>query len=158
MTNHYERWKHQMGATLIALLEYEGIDHRVAGALEVYDSYDQLMQQGDERATRLLNAAARGVGYSLLPICSMRVSQALDAEMQHQREKYGESRQQSLPGFILVAEAELAEAKLGWCKNSEGRSSPLHELVQTAAVILTCLEQYGVSGSAVSTNDISVNS
>jgi hypothetical protein len=82
------------------------------------------------------------------------VFEAIRAERAFQDTKYGQDRAQSLPGFILIAEAELSEAKLGWCKNLPGKSAPLNELVQVAAVCVAALERYGVEGCTRSTNDI----
>ena|SRR5688572_17166461 len=82
------------------------------------------------------------------------VFKAIDLERKKQEDKWGKDRHQSLPGFIMVLEAELAEAKHGWIKNLPGKSAPLNELVQVAAVAVACLEKYGVSGNAIPTDDI----
>lgn len=74
-------------------------------------------------------------------------------ERQYQDEKWGSSKQQSLPGFFAILRAELAEAEHGWLKNLEGRHAPLNELVQLAATAVACLEKYGVDGSTLSTDD-----
>ncbi len=79
---------------------------------------------------------------------------AIHRELEHQRQKWGKDKSQSLPGFLLILENELAEAKHGWTKNLEGRNSPLSEVVQIAAVPLACLVRYGTSDSAVATTDI----
>lgn len=79
---------------------------------------------------------------------------AIFLELEHQRQKWGSDKQQSLPGFLLILESEMDEAKRGWTKNSEGRNSPLSEVVQVAAVALACLTRYGVSGSARATDDV----
>ena len=81
---------------------------------------------------------------------------AIQRELQYQRQKWGADKPHSLPGFLVVMESELAEAKQGWMKNIEGRNSPLSEVVQIAAVAIACLSRSGTSGSAVSTCDISV--
>lgn len=81
------------------------------------------------------------------------VYDAIDAERLHQEIKWGMDKPQSLPGFLLVIENELAEAKEGWCKNLQGKSAPLNELVQVAAVCVAALERYGTTGSATSAND-----
>lgn len=78
---------------------------------------------------------------------------AIAAEIEHQRQKWGREKPQSLPGFLLVLESELAEAKHGWIKNLNGRNSPLAEVVQIAAVAIACLSRYGTNGSAGATND-----
>lgn len=79
---------------------------------------------------------------------------AIHQELEHQRQKWGNDKPQSLPGFLLILESELAEAKHGWIKNLKGRNSPLAEVVQIAAVALACLARYGTHGSAMATNDI----
>lgn len=78
----------------------------------------------------------------------------IDAERKRQEQKWGTDRQQSLPGFMMIIEAELAEAKTGWMKNVGGKHAPLNEILQVAAVCVACLEKYGINGSAVSTDDI----
>ena len=82
------------------------------------------------------------------------VFEAIEAERARQDAKWGPNKPQSLPGFLMVMEAELAEAQQGWLKNVEGRHAPLNEVVQLAAVCFACLERYGVTGTAVATNDI----
>jgi hypothetical protein len=47
----------------------------------------------------------------------------------------------TLGEWLLVIDAELTEAKLGWIKDKGGRDHPLHELVQIAAVAVAALEQ-----------------
>src|SRR4051794_15551375 len=79
---------------------------------------------------------------------------ALHRELEHQRQKGGKDKPQSLPGFLLILKSELAEAKHGWMKNLVGRNSPLSEVVQIAAVAIACLARYGTDGSAIATNDI----
>lgn len=45
--------------------------------------------------------------------------------------------------WILIMEAELAEAKEALIKGGKGRDSVLSEITQVAAVALACLEQHG---------------
>lgn len=78
---------------------------------------------------------------------------AVAAELDHQDVKWGKDKPQSLPGFLLILEGELAEAKLGWLKNLEGRHAALDEIVQVAATAIACIIRYGASGSAMSTDD-----
>lgn len=87
-------------------------------------------------------------------LTEQQVFEAIQKEREYQRQKYGADKQQSLPGFLLVAQEELNEAIIGWNKNLAGRSSPLHELCQVAAVCFAAMEKYGVEGSAISTDDI----
>lgn len=82
------------------------------------------------------------------------VVEAVRQERAHQDRKWGKEREQSLPGFLLIAESELDEAKLGWSKNLQGRHSALAELIQVAAVCFAAIERYGFEGNAVCTNDI----
>lgn len=71
------------------------------------------------------------------------------SERQYQDQKWGslEERSQSLPGFIMVIQAELDEAKEGWIKNMTGRHSALSELVQVAAVAIAAIEKFGEEGN-----------
>lgn len=82
------------------------------------------------------------------------VFDAIRKEMDYQDAKFGVDKQQSLPGYLVIMENELIEAKHGWTKNLSDRHSALHEIVQLAATAIRCLEQYGVTGSAIATNDI----
>lgn len=82
------------------------------------------------------------------------VFEAIVAERARQDAKWGTNHPQSLPGFLMVMESELDEAKRGWIKNVEGKHAPLNEVVQLAAVCFACLERYGVAGTTISTNDI----
>jgi len=81
------------------------------------------------------------------------VFQAICAEREYQDEKWGAHKPLSLPGFLLVIERELQEAKEGWLKNHTGRNAPLNELVQVAATCFAALERYGVTGSTHNVND-----
>jgi hypothetical protein len=83
-----------------------------------------------------------------------KVFEAIAQERKNQEDKWGENKPQSLPGYLLILESELNEAKLGWIKNLPGKSAPLNELVQLAAVAVACLERYGLTGNAVATDDI----
>lgn len=82
-----------------------------------------------------------------------KVFAAIKVEREYQDKKWGSNKPQSLAGYLLILESELAEAKKGWIKNHSGRNSPLAEIVQIAAVAVSCLERYGVDGSAIPTND-----
>lgn len=66
-------------------------------------------------------------------------------ERAHQDKKWGtiDEKQQSVPGYLIVAKSELSEAGEGWLEDREGRHSCLAELVQTAAVCIAAIEQYG---------------
>lgn len=83
-----------------------------------------------------------------------RIYAAIDKERQHQIDKYGADKQQSLPGFLVILRRELAEAEEGWIKNHTGRNSPMNEILQIAAVCVAAMEKYGTSGSATATDDI----
>lgn len=82
------------------------------------------------------------------------VFKAICEERERQDAKWGTDRAQSLAGFLLVMESELDEAKRGWQKNLPGKSAPLNEIVQLAAVCFACLEAYGLTGNAFATADI----
>lgn len=84
------------------------------------------------------------------------VFEAIRQERANQDLKWGVNKPQSLPGYFLVAKKELEEAEDGWLKNLPGKSAPLNELVQVAAVVVAALERYGTTGNTISTNDIAV--
>jgi len=89
-----------------------------------------------------------------LPLDLYEVFSAIAQERWYQDIKWGDEKPQSLAGYLLVIERELSEAKEGWNKDLPGKSAPLNELVQVAAVCVACLQRYGVTGTTVSTNDI----
>ena len=74
---------------------------------------------------------------------------SIDVERAHQDQKWGpiDQKKQSVAGYLLVMERELAEAKEGWMKNIPGKHSSLAEIVQIAATAVACLEQHGLEGN-----------
>ena len=91
----------------------------------------------------------------LTPVCTFdEVIEAIRKERHFQDTKWGVNQPQSLAGMMLVAQAELNEAINGWIKNSPGKSAPLNELVQVAAVVVATLEKYGTTGITKSVDDI----
>ena len=83
------------------------------------------------------------------------VLEAIKTELQHQRIKWGRDKQQSIPGYLLIMQYELNEAIDGWMKNKTDRNSALHEIVQVVTTGVACLNRYGCTGSARSTDDVS---
>jgi hypothetical protein len=79
---------------------------------------------------------------------------AIDEERAYQIEKFGADKENSIPGFLIILENELNEAKAGWTKNLTGRHSAMHEIRQIAATCVAAMEIYGTTGSAIATNDI----
>lgn len=76
------------------------------------------------------------------------IFEAIIKERQLQDAKYG-SGGHELPGWLLVIEKELAEAKdaatgQGRRKKETGRNSTRAELLQIAAVAVAALEQHGL--------------
>ena len=82
------------------------------------------------------------------------VFEAIAQERKKQDLKWGVDKPQSLAGYLLVIQRELDEAVEGWNKDLPGKSAPLNELVQVAAVAVACLQRYGTTGSTISTNDV----
>jgi hypothetical protein len=74
------------------------------------------------------------------------VLNAIIEEREYQIEKCG-LIEESIPGYLIILESELKEAKKGWLENIEGRDSSLEEIVQIAAVCIACLAQHGISGN-----------
>jgi hypothetical protein len=103
-----------------------------------------------------LNPATADIAQASKTQAGIRVEvlQAILEERQHQLEKWGSGKEQSLPGYLTILRKEIEEAVDGWLKDREGRHSPLHEVVQVAATAIACLETYGTCGTAISTNDI----
>lgn len=73
------------------------------------------------------------------------VGKAIDAERTFQDNKWGgiEEHGHTLGEWLIIAEAELAEARLAIIKGGEGRNSVRSELIQAAAVLVACLEEHG---------------
>lgn len=71
---------------------------------------------------------------------------AVHAERRFQDEKWGpiDKKGHSLAEWVLIAEAELAEAKQAVIKGGSGRNSVRAEIIQTMAVLQAALEQHGV--------------
>lgn len=68
--------------------------------------------------------------------------EAINQERLHQDKKWGtvEERPHTVAEWILIAEAELAEAKHAWAKECSDQKA-LEELLQVAAVVVAALEQ-----------------
>jgi len=73
------------------------------------------------------------------------VRAAIQVERNFQDSKWGSIEQSphSIAEWILIAEAELAEAKQAVIKGGTDRNSVRSEIVQTIAVLHACLEQHG---------------
>lgn len=71
---------------------------------------------------------------------------AILVERVWQDEKHGplETHGHTVGEWVLIAEAELEEAKAAILKGGTGRNAPMHELVQVAATCLAALEQHGI--------------
>lgn len=74
------------------------------------------------------------------------IERAVRVERQFQDDKWGpiEDNGHSLAEWVLIAEAELAEAKQAVIKGGSGRNSVRAEIIQTMAVLHAALEQHGV--------------
>lgn len=82
------------------------------------------------------------------------IYKAVDVEREHQDNKRGANRPQSLLGFIEILKKELQEVEDGWYEGIDhGRNSPLAELVQVVAVAVACMEKYGVEGTVLNKDD-----
>lgn len=85
--------------------------------------------------------------FDSLSVTKALVIDAILAERDFQDEKHGPlsgAGGHTLGEWIIIAEAELAEARNSLIKGGMGRDSLRSELVQVAAVLLACLEQHGV--------------
>lgn len=88
------------------------------------------MSELDSETAALTQHDARGAVFNLI-----------HSERKYQIES-GKANYKTIGEWLLVMEAELAEAKIGWIKGYSGRNDPLHEILQIAAVATACLEQY----------------
>lgn len=93
----------------------------------------QIMDQANEFKKRLRLTAVIG---------------AVHKERQFQDAKWGtvDERPHSLAEWVLIAEAELEEAKHAVIKGGSGRNSVRSEMVQVMAVLQAALEQHGIEG------------
>lgn len=64
-------------------------------------------------------------------------------EREFQDRKFGPDSRHTIGEWILIMEAELAEAKVALIKGGVGRNSVLQEIVQVCAVGVACIEQHG---------------
>lgn len=96
---------------------------------------DPIMEQIKEQARRVKRKHTLCV-----------ISTAVETERRFQDEKWGpiEEKGHSLAEWVLIAEAELAEAKQAVIKGGSGRNSVRSEIIQTMAVLRAALEQHGV--------------
>jgi hypothetical protein len=71
---------------------------------------------------------------------------AVAEERRFQDNKWGsvDENPHTIGEWIIIMESELAEAKTALIKGGTGRNSVLHEIVQTVAVGMACLEQHGI--------------
>lgn len=75
------------------------------------------------------------------------VLMAMIEERKFQDEKFGpldSGGSHTLGEWVLLIEAELAEAKFALIKGGTGRNTLRSELIQIAALVLACLEQHGL--------------
>lgn len=77
----------------------------------------------------------------------LEVMAAISREREFQDRKHGHPSENphSVGAWLLIAEAELNEAKAACIKGAEGRDNVINEIIQTAATLVACLEQYGVN-------------
>jgi len=69
------------------------------------------------------------------------VFDAISREREYQISKWGQN-EHDVPGWLLIMEAELKEAKEAWVKRN-GDSAALEEILQVVAVGVAALEQHG---------------
>ena len=72
------------------------------------------------------------------------IQRAIDGERVYGDGRWGtiEEHPHSIPGWILILERELAEAKDAWLDGTENEA--LQEILQVISVGVACLEQHGV--------------
>lgn len=68
-------------------------------------------------------------------------------ERLYQDNKHGsiEDVPHAIGGWILLIEAELAEAKQALIKGGRGRDGVMHEIAQIGALALAAIEQHGMN-------------
>ncbi len=80
------------------------------------------------------------------PVTQWRAMQALQSERMHQDVKHGTMtvNPHTVGEWLLIIEAELAEAKAALIKGGEGRNSVMQEIVQIGASALAAIEEHGL--------------
>ena len=74
-----------------------------------------------------------------------KIYEAIRRERNYQDRKWGTplDHPHEVPGWLLIMQGELDEAKEAWLK-SGGDEESLREILQVIAVGVACLEQHGV--------------
>ena len=74
------------------------------------------------------------------------VTNAFVDERKFQDKKHGtiDEKPHTLGEWILIIEAELAEAKQALIKGGKGRDNVIHELIQIGACAMGALEEHGL--------------
>jgi hypothetical protein len=70
------------------------------------------------------------------------VISAMMREADHQDRKHG-YKQHTVPGWLLIMEDELQEARRAWVKG-RGDADALCEILQVMTVGMRCLQQHGI--------------
>lgn len=80
------------------------------------------------------------------PIPKVQALLALQVERGHQDRKHGTASENphTVGEWLLIIEAELAEAKEALIKGGEGRNSVMQEIVQIGASALAAIEEHGL--------------
>jgi hypothetical protein len=73
---------------------------------------------------------------------NQKVIDAITRERAHQVKKWGD-HPRSVPGWLLIIEEELAEAKEAWARTEDDKEA-LRELLQVATAAVQCLAEHGV--------------
>lgn len=94
----------------------------------------------DDGAAIIVDAIIQGTD------AQFNVLRAVLVERAYQDAKHGsiEEHGHTLGEWLLIAEAELAEAKNALIKGGTGRDSVKSELIQVVATLFACLEQHGL--------------
>lgn len=80
------------------------------------------------------------------PLRRLEIMNAINGERQWQDAKHGvlEAHGHTVGEWILIMEAELAEAKEALLKGGTGRNAVMHEILQVVATGVAALEQHGL--------------
>lgn len=78
------------------------------------------------------------------PVGRSRIYVAIENEREYQNGKWGDNPHE-IPGWIMIMEEELREARQAWVEYGTSRRA-LEEVLQVIAVGVACLEQHGVYG------------
>jgi hypothetical protein len=107
---------------------------------------DTISEQGMTLSTKGDQTTNPFPDYKSLPFRTLdEVFEAISRERAFQNAKWGKPHDlgHNIPAWLLIARKELREAEDAWVEQT-GDDKALEEILQTAAVLVACLQHHGV--------------